>query len=336
MAPQLLPPARPAATQNWGRPEDLTLRYRYDFLPKGMISRLTVRLHRFVRSPELAWATGVLFERDGTQLLVELLPSGKEIELRARGPEHKALLSVVAAELDALNATFDGLRDKVHPYVPCICDSCGKEAVPHFFALKALRRRKELGRFDVECERSFARVDVQQLLDGLRTERPPAWAKEPREIRIFLASSAELREDRDAFELYFRQQNDKLREQGMYLKIVRWENFLDAMSATRLQDEYNQEVRNSDITVCLFFTKVGKYTEEEFDTAYGQFLKTGKPRIFTYFKNAVVNTGNLGREFGSRLDFQDKLKALGHFPTAYNGIEHLKLHFREQLDHFTE
>ena len=122
----------------------------------------------------------------------------------------------------------------------------------------------------------------------------------------------------------------------MSLKIVRWENFLDAMSATRLQDEYNREVRNSDITVCLFFTKVGKYTEEEFDTAYGQFLKTGKPRIFTYFKNAAVNTGSLGREFGSRLDFQEKLEALGHFPTPYDGIEHLKLHFRDQLDHLPD
>ncbi len=40
------------------------LRYRYDFLPKGMISRLTVRLHRFVRNPEMAWVTGVLFERE--------------------------------------------------------------------------------------------------------------------------------------------------------------------------------------------------------------------------------------------------------------------------------
>lgn len=66
-----------------------------------MISRLTVRLHRFVRNPEMAWATGVLFERDATAVLVELLASGSEIELRARGPERKALLSVIAADLDA-------------------------------------------------------------------------------------------------------------------------------------------------------------------------------------------------------------------------------------------
>lgn len=87
LAPQLLPPAKPAELAVWGKPEDLVLRYRYDFLPKGIVSRLTVRLHRFVRSPEMAWVTGVLFERDATAVLVEVLASGNEIELRARGPE---------------------------------------------------------------------------------------------------------------------------------------------------------------------------------------------------------------------------------------------------------
>ena len=82
LAPQLLPPAKPGKLTNWGKPEDLVLRYRYDFMPKGVISRLTVRLHRFVRNPEMAWITGVLFERDSTMVLVEVLASGREIELR--------------------------------------------------------------------------------------------------------------------------------------------------------------------------------------------------------------------------------------------------------------
>ncbi len=60
--------------------------------------------------------------------------------------------------------------------------------------------------------------------------------------------------------------NDRLRKEGLYLQIVRWENFLDAMSETRLQDEY-QEVRECDIFVSLFMTKTGTFTEEEFDVA---------------------------------------------------------------------
>jgi hypothetical protein len=85
LALQLLPPAKP---------RDL------------VISRITVRLHRFVGNPEMAWVTGVLFQRGSTAVLAELLATGSEIELRARGPEGKELLSVIAADLDALNESF--------------------------------------------------------------------------------------------------------------------------------------------------------------------------------------------------------------------------------------
>ena len=66
------------------------------------------------------------------------------------------------------------------------------------------------------------------------------------------------------------------------------------MSETRLQDEYNKAVRACDIFVSLFFTKTGKFTEEEFDTAHRQFKSTGNPRIYTFFKNADVTMGNIG------------------------------------------
>ncbi len=87
LVPQLLPPAKPKELAEWSKPEDLVLRYKYDFLPNGMVSRLTVRLHRFVRNPEMAWVTGVLFERETTAVLGQILEKGNEIELRARGPE---------------------------------------------------------------------------------------------------------------------------------------------------------------------------------------------------------------------------------------------------------
>ncbi|MCW5981554.1 MAG: hypothetical protein KIT09_25945 [Bryobacteraceae bacterium] len=340
LAPQLLPPAKPKELSGWGQPEDLALRYRYGFLPKGIISRLTVRLHRYVREPAMAWVTGVLFERDSTAVLVELLANGSEIELRGRGPERKALLSVVAADLDALHESFAGLREKVDKRVPCNCNLCRSAETPEFFEERALLRRKQDNRMRVECPRSYEQVDVLELLDGIRADKLPGWVDEERRrggrertIRIFLASSAELREDRDAFDLYFRQQNDGFRKRGFYLEIIRWENFLDAMSATRLQNEYNKEVRNCDIFVSLFFTKTGKFTEEEFDVAYGQFLSAGKPRIYTFFKNAEIKTGSAREaDLNSLWAFQKKLDRLGHFWTRYDSVEDLKLQFRDQLE----
>ena len=275
---------------------------------------------------------------------MEVLPKpGNEIELRARGTERKALLSVVAAELDGLNETVQGLRDKVDKLIPCTCAYCRTASTPHFFIQKDLLRRKEHGRLKVECNLSFADVDVLELLDGIRLETLPRWAREPspavatlRTIRIFLASSQELREDRDAFDLYFRQQNDRLRDGGSYLEIVRWENFLDAMSNSRLQDEYNKAVRSCDVFVSLFFTKTGRFTEEEFDVAHASFIERGKPRVYTFFKNANVLMDEIDHEVFTLLDFKKKLKTHGHFYTTYNDIEHLKRQFRDQIDELLE
>ena len=56
-----------------------------------------------------------------------------------------------------------------------------------------------------------------------------------------------------------------------------WEDFLDALSGTCLQDEYNKSIRECDVFVMLLSTKVGKYTEEEFEAAFGQFkFRSGK------------------------------------------------------------
>ena len=148
--------------------------------------------------------------------------------------------------------------------------------------------------------------------------------------RIFLASSAELQDDRREFELFINRKNKAWVRQGVFLELVLWEDFLDALSPTRLQDEYNRAIRACDVFVMLFFTKVGRYTEEEFETAVGQFKATSKPFIFTYFRNAPHTAPRA--DLQSLWAFQDKLKGLGHFQTEYHNRAELLLHFSQQLD----
>lgn len=152
--------------------------------------------------------------------------------------------------------------------------------------------------------------------------------------KLFLASSAELEADRREFEILIARKNREWVERGVFLELVLWEDFLDAVSKTRLQDEYNRVVRECDIFVMLFFTRVGKYTEEEFDVAFGQFQAANKPFIFTYFKDAQeVSLGSVNDDdLVSFLAFRNRLSALGHFPTVYKNVDALKLHFNQQLD----
>ena len=217
LAPQLLSPSKPPELAPWAKPDDLVVRFQYPFLPRGLVSRLMVRQHRFVRRLANCWAHGAFFEHHGTEVLVEETAKGNEIELRARGPEHKALLSVLSSDLEALNDSFKGLKDRVEKLVPCLCATCRQTTEPEMFKQSLLVERKHAGKkLTIECHKSGDDVSLLELLDGLKLEQLPNWAAKPskpdrlRTIKIFLASSAELREDRDEFDLYFRQQNDHL------------------------------------------------------------------------------------------------------------------------------
>jgi hypothetical protein len=170
LSPQLLPPSTPEGLKCWPKPDDLVLTYQYDFLPKGIISRLMVRMNRFVREPNRSWGSGAFFEQGVNQLLACISSShGQEIILRARGPERKALMSVISSDMDALNASFEGLRDKVRKLVPCICIHCQQSDDPTRFTEEELLERKAIEKTTIECRRHpYLNVSVVQLLDGLR------------------------------------------------------------------------------------------------------------------------------------------------------------------------
>lgn len=153
-----------------------------------------------------------------------------------------------------------------------------------------------------------------------------------KKIKIFLASSNELEQERDDFRLFIGQLNDKFIDKKIYFEIVQWEHFLDAISDTRLQDEYNKKLSEADIALCLFFTKVGVFSEEEFNTAYKTFKAIGKPRIWTYFKDAPISTAAITNEINTLLAFKKKLSDLGHFFTVYSSTADLHNQFRDQLD----
>ncbi|MFN8397764.1 MAG: hypothetical protein U0176_24310 [Bacteroidia bacterium] len=103
-------------------------------------------------------------------------------------------------------------------------------------------------------------------------------------IKIFLASSGLLIEDRKLFEIHVYRKTKLWVEEGIFPRLEIWEDSISAMSPTRSQDEYNKLIRECDIFVVLVHTKVGNFTHEEFIAAQGQFQARRKPFIFTYFK----------------------------------------------------
>jgi hypothetical protein len=145
-------------------------------------------------------------------------------------------------------------------------------------------------------------------------------------IKIFLASSNELKRDREQFEIEINRKNKAWHKKGIFLHLEIWEDLSSRMSSTRSQDEYNKKIKESDIFVLLACNKVGMYTAEEFDTAFGAFKATSKPFIFTWFKNPTTSTEP------SLQEFKEKLAALGHFYSTYTNSDDLWNQFNKELE----
>ena len=141
-------------------------------------------------------------------------------------------------------------------------------------------------------------------------------------IHIFLGSSLdELHENRMEIGNYVRKLNDIYRDRGVYIKLYECEYENAAMVKGRKQEEYNEEIRQSDIFLVLFYNKAGQYTIEEFHEAYKQFQKTGAPAILTCFRQ-----GEGYAPEQSVLEFMSDLgEQLGHYFKRYTHIDSVKL-----------
>jgi len=150
--------------------------------------------------------------------------------------------------------------------------------------------------------------------------------------KIFLASSEELKDDRRAFELMLSRLNQDWLQRDIMFNLVVWENFIDAMSKEGIQKEYNKAIADCDVFVMLFFTKVGRYTLEEFEAAFAHIKAGARPHIYTYFRNDFVLTGEIDESIKSLLEFKARLKQLEHYVTTYRNIEDLQYQFSRQLE----
>jgi len=151
--------------------------------------------------------------------------------------------------------------------------------------------------------------------------------------RIFLASSYELKEDREQFEIFIGRQNNLLKDKNVYLQTVLWEDIGAEVYPTHKQDHYNKELKTCDVFVMLYWSKVGKYTHVEFEMALAQFRYTEyHPKIFVYRKTALVPATQTDGDKQSLTTFNGRLSEIGYFDVPYDDQVELTKRFGDELD----
>ena len=170
IAPQLLPLETP--NYDWDDTDNLILRYKYDFMPKGIITRFIVEMHLLIYRPQsglpkgrgdIVWRDGVILADNYAKAEVIENYHQREIRIRVSGKRKESLLERIRHEIWKIHVTYDD-RLKYKEFVPCNCSKCTGSQDPHLYDFENLRRRLANHRYEIECDKSYQMVQVRRLM----------------------------------------------------------------------------------------------------------------------------------------------------------------------------
>jgi internalin A len=159
IAPQLLSLEQPG--YEWPAQGSLVLRYEYEFMPKGLVTRLIVALHHRIAAQMLVWRTGAVFERDSSRAEVIEDYSRRRITVRAKGPDARGLVAIVDDRLEDIHRSFPRL--KYERQLSCSCPVCQQSEQPGSYSLTVLKRFAQAGH-KIQCQDSFELVEAAALI----------------------------------------------------------------------------------------------------------------------------------------------------------------------------
>jgi Leucine-rich repeat (LRR) protein len=173
ITPQLLPLETPS--YDWNPADNLILRYEYDFLPKGILTRLIVEMHDRIHTCDniqIVWRDGVILTNGHAQAEVIETYHKKEIAIRIWGNQKRSLLEAIRRELWKIHSSYNSPTDppdqhrlKYKELIPCNCPKCKGTQTPHLYELKVLQQFLSDRQYEIQCQRSYQMINVRGLVD---------------------------------------------------------------------------------------------------------------------------------------------------------------------------
>lgn len=181
IAPQRLTDNQPS--YEWDAAANLHMRFKYEFMPKGILSQFIVATHALIRGRDCVWKTGVVLAKDGARAEVVEHHGRNEVRVRVSGVNKRELMVVAAYELEKIHASYSH-RLRFDQLIPCNCEVCRGDAEPHFYPVRVLRQFLADRQPEIQCTRSYRMVEVVGLIDDVAgrvaTPEPEAAGANPR------------------------------------------------------------------------------------------------------------------------------------------------------------
>ncbi|MEM9545431.1 MAG: COR domain-containing protein [Bacteroidota bacterium] len=149
---------------------NLLFRYKYGFMPKGILSQLIVELNQYIFE-DTFWKYGVLLEYKESKAIVIEDRYGKEniISIRVEGENKRSFLTIIKKCIEDINASYTNLQ--VDEEIGCNCQECKDSEERYFWKITNLNRAMKKGKREVECQISFEDVRINHLLGDYIPQR---------------------------------------------------------------------------------------------------------------------------------------------------------------------
>ncbi|MEO0517904.1 MAG: COR domain-containing protein [Cyanobacteria bacterium P01_A01_bin.116] len=166
IAPQLLPINRPQ--YDWDTNENLVLRYHYDFMPKGILTRFIVETHPLIEHQDRVWKNGVVLKENWAQAEITENYPKNEINVKVSGSNKKPLLEKVRYELWKIHQSYERLQ--YQELIPCNCPKCKTTSDPERYDYTLLAQFITDKNYSIQCRKSYQSIDVRHLMSDILGE----------------------------------------------------------------------------------------------------------------------------------------------------------------------
>lgn len=181
--PEMLPNT-PPPNYKWEEENDISLQYHYDFMPKGILTRFIVRLHKYIAyedKSQFVWKSGVMIKGDilgcpnSSAEIIEAW-NNKQLFIRAQGKFSKELMNKITFEIDLLNNDYFkripsndyNRQSSWYKMIPCNCSTCSKSSIKYYYDYNKLIERKGFGKTTIECDKKpYESVSINRLFEGV-------------------------------------------------------------------------------------------------------------------------------------------------------------------------
>ena len=129
---------------------------------------------------------------------------------------------------------------------------------------------------------------------------------------------------------FIRSLDNFFKQWGVRLELAICEDLSQTIQRTRMQETYNQKIRQSHFHYVLVGRDVGAYVLEEFEVGLANFQKTGFPKICTWFQTPPEGE----EDSASVAAFKARIEEIDHYYHMYEHLDTIKLSMLFELLRF--